>query len=38
MMSGCDIGKYAFIDEGAVVTKNVPTYALLVANPTRQMG
>jgi UDP-2-acetamido-3-amino-2,3-dideoxy-glucuronate N-acetyltransferase len=38
IVCGHDIGKYAFIGAGAVVTKNVPDYALLVGNPARQMG
>ncbi len=35
---GHDIGEYAFIGAGAVVTKTVPAYALLVGTPARQMG
>ena len=35
---GHDIGAYAFIGAGAVVTKHVPDYALLVGNPARQLG
>jgi len=31
-------GAYAFIGAGAVVTKHVPDYALLVGNPARQLG
>lgn len=38
IVCGHDIGKYAFIGAGAVVTKNVPDYALLVGNPARQIG
>lgn len=38
IVCGHDIGKYAFIGAGAVVTKNVPDYALVVGNPARQMG
>jgi UDP-2-acetamido-3-amino-2,3-dideoxy-glucuronate N-acetyltransferase len=38
IVCGHDIGPYAFIGAGAVVTKNVPAYALLVGNPARQMG
>jgi UDP-2-acetamido-3-amino-2,3-dideoxy-glucuronate N-acetyltransferase len=38
IVCGHDIGKYAFIGAGAVVTKNVPDYALLVGNPARQVG
>jgi UDP-2-acetamido-3-amino-2,3-dideoxy-glucuronate N-acetyltransferase len=35
---GHDIGEYAFIGAGAVVTKEVPAYALVVGNPARQIG
>ena len=38
IVCGHDIGMYAFIGAGAVVTKNVPPYALLVGNPARQTG
>src|SRR5690349_21787248 len=38
IVCGHDIGEFAFIGAGAVVTKNVPDYALLVGNPARQMG
>lgn len=38
IVCGHDIGAYAFIGAGAVVTKNVPAYALLVGNPARQIG
>src|ERR1700741_3537647 len=38
IVCGHDIGDYAFIGAGAVVTKNVPAYALLVGNPARQTG
>jgi UDP-2-acetamido-3-amino-2,3-dideoxy-glucuronate N-acetyltransferase len=38
IVCGHDIGEYAFIGAGAVVTKNVPPYALLVGNPARQLG
>lgn len=38
IVCGHDIGKYAFIGAGAVVTKNVPDYALLVGNPARLIG
>jgi UDP-2-acetamido-3-amino-2,3-dideoxy-glucuronate N-acetyltransferase len=38
IICGNDIGSYAFIGAGAVVTKNVPPYALLVGNPARQTG
>ncbi len=38
IVCGHDIGVYAFIGAGAVVTKDVPPYALLVGNPAVQMG
>ena len=38
IVCGNDIGKFAFIGAGAVVTKEVPDYALLVGNPARQLG
>jgi UDP-2-acetamido-3-amino-2,3-dideoxy-glucuronate N-acetyltransferase len=38
IVCGHDIGKYAFIGAGSVVTKTVPDYALVVGNPSRQMG
>ena len=38
VICGHGIGKFAFIGAGAVVTKNVPDYALVVGNPARQAG
>lgn len=38
VVCGHDIGKFAFIGAGAVVTKNVPDYALVVGNPAKQLG
>ncbi len=38
IVCGHDIGDYAFIGAGAVVTKNVPPYALVLGNPARQVG
>ncbi len=38
IVCGHDIGEYAFIGAGAVVTKHVPAFALMVGNPARQMG
>ena len=38
IVCGHDVGEYAFIGAGAVVTKNVAPYALLVGNPARRIG
>ena len=38
IVCGHDIGQFAFIGAGAVVTKNVPDYALVIGNPARQTG
>ncbi|MAI22520.1 MAG: N-acetyltransferase [Crocinitomicaceae bacterium] len=38
IVCGHDIGAYAFIGAGAVVTKDVPAYALVIGNPARQLG
>lgn len=38
IVCGNDIGEFAFIGAGAVVTKTVPAYALLVGNPAKQIG
>ncbi|MBK7588411.1 MAG: N-acetyltransferase [Bacteroidetes bacterium] len=38
IVCGHDIGQYAFVGAGAVVTKNVPDYALIVGNPAKQIG
>jgi UDP-2-acetamido-3-amino-2,3-dideoxy-glucuronate N-acetyltransferase len=38
IVCGCSIGMYAFVGAGAVVTKNVPDYALVAGNPARHMG
>ncbi|WP_286760821.1 acyltransferase [Salegentibacter sp. UBA1130] len=38
IVCGNDIGKYAFIGAGAVVTKTIPDYALVVGNPAKQIG
>ncbi|MGB5024175.1 MAG: DapH/DapD/GlmU-related protein [Saprospiraceae bacterium] len=38
IVCGNDIGAYAFIGAGAVVTKEVPDYALVIGNPARQTG
>jgi UDP-2-acetamido-3-amino-2,3-dideoxy-glucuronate N-acetyltransferase len=36
IVCGHDIGSFAFIGAGAVVTKHVPDYALVVGNPAKQ--
>ncbi|MFM8513821.1 MAG: acyltransferase [Bacteroidota bacterium] len=38
IVCGHDIGRYAFVGAGAVVTKHIPDYALVVGNPARQLG
>lgn len=38
IVCGHDIGEYAFIGAGAVVTKTVLPFALVVGNPARQIG
>lgn len=38
IVCGNEIGEFAFIGAGAVVTKRVLPYALLVGNPARQIG
>jgi UDP-2-acetamido-3-amino-2,3-dideoxy-glucuronate N-acetyltransferase len=38
IVCGHDIGDFAFIGAGAVVTKTVPDYALVVGNPAKQIG
>mgnify|MGYP005621583861 FL=1 len=38
IVCGHDIGEFAFVGAGAVVTKMVPAYALVVGNPARQIG
>ena len=38
IVCGNPIGRYAFIGAGAVVTKTVPDYALVIGNPARQTG
>ena len=38
IVCGVTIGEFAFIGAGAVVTKNIKPYALVVGNPSRQIG
>ena len=38
ILCGVTIGSYAFVGAGAVVIRFVPDYALLVGNPSRQIG
>ena len=38
IVCGHNIGAYAFIGAGAVITKNVKPYALVVGNPAKQIG
>ena len=38
IVCGNDIGQYAFIRAGSVVTKNIKNFALVVGNPAKQIG
>ena len=38
IVCGNNIGRYAFIGAGSVVTKEIPDYALVVGNPSKQIG
>src|SRR5210317_264466 len=38
IVCGNDIGKFAFIGAGSVVVKEVKAYALVVGNPSKQIG
>ena len=38
IICGNTIGEYALIGAGSVVTKDIPNYALVVGNPSKQIG
>src|SRR6266852_1999324 len=38
IVCGHNLGRYCFVAAGAVVTRDVPDYALVVGNPARQIG
>lgn len=38
VLCGCTLGEYAFVGAGAVVTRDVPAYALVVGTPARHIG
>jgi UDP-2-acetamido-3-amino-2,3-dideoxy-glucuronate N-acetyltransferase len=38
IVCGVEIGRYAFVGAGSVVTKDVPNFALMVGNPARQVA
>ena len=38
IVCGHDLGEYCFIAAGAVVTKEVPSYALMVGTPAKRIG
>ncbi len=38
IVCGVTVGRYAFVAAGAVVTRNVPDYALVAGNPARSLG
>tara|TARA_R110001632_G_scaffold63318_2_gene151348 strand:+ start:235 stop:813 length:579 start_codon:yes stop_codon:yes gene_type:complete len=38
IVCGNNIGEFAFVGAGAVVTKEIPNYALVVGNPSKQIG
>ncbi|CAL1520771.1 acyltransferase [Chitinophaga sp. MM2321] len=38
IVCGHDIGEFAFIGAGTVITKDVPAYALMIGNPGKQTG
>jgi UDP-2-acetamido-3-amino-2,3-dideoxy-glucuronate N-acetyltransferase len=38
IICGNDIGRYAFVGAGSVITRPVPDYAIMMGNPARQAG
>lgn len=38
VVAGCDVGTYAMVGAGAIVTHPVPGHALVVGNPARRIG
>jgi acetyltransferase-like isoleucine patch superfamily enzyme len=38
VVAGADVGRYAMVGAGAVVTKSVPNHALVAGNPARRIG
>jgi len=38
IICGNTLGKYAFIGAGAVISKDVPDYAIMIGNPSKQTG
>lgn len=38
ILCGCSLGRYAFVGAGALVTKDVPDYAIVIGNPARLHG
>lgn len=38
IVCGCEIGAYAFVGAGAVVTRSIAAHALVVGNPARRVG
>lgn len=38
IVAGCEIGEYAFIGAGSVVTKNIPSHSVWYGNPAKMKG